>query len=77
MPVEVVLEEAEPKPSGYWFVLITGVPYSKGLVITNAHPRPKAERIKAKVEKALREFGGPPSPEPPAKRRHLTRLERI
>jgi len=74
MAVEVVLQEADPKPSGFWFVIIEGVPHTKGLVITNAAPRAKAERIKARVEKALREYGAPPEPEPATRRSRWERL---
>jgi len=73
MAVEVVLEQCHI-PSTHWFVVIKGVPYSKGLVITNAYPKPKAERIKARVEKALREYGAPPEPEPTTRR---SRFERV
>jgi hypothetical protein len=74
MPVEVVLEQCH-LPTTHWFVVIKGVPYSKGLVITNAHPLPKAERIRAKVEKALREYGAPSPPEPaPPKRSRFDRI---
>lgn len=74
-PVEVVLEQCH-LPTTHYFVVIKGVPHSKGLVITNAHPRPKAERIRAQVEKALRAYGAPPEPpEPEGPRR--TRLERV
>jgi hypothetical protein len=77
MAIEVTLELSSGSTPGreYYFVTIRGVPHSKCLVITDARPLAVAEKIKTKVEKALREYGAPPVLIPDGPRR--SRLERV
>jgi hypothetical protein len=77
MTVEVALELSSGSTPGreYYFVVIRGVPGSKGLVVTDARPLAVAEKIKVKVERALREYGAPPVLVPDGPRR--SRLERV
>jgi hypothetical protein len=68
-PVEVVLEEAQPRIRGvrHFFVLILNVPFVKGmrghrsLCISDARPLHQAEAIKAAVERALHAYRRPKS----------------
>jgi hypothetical protein len=57
----------------YFFVVIRGLPYTRGLVITHACKRDKAERIKAAVEEALDAFRRQTQDEPSGG----TRFDRI
>jgi len=82
MPIEVVLEEAKGvSPCArtgelFYFVLIEGVPYSKGLVVTNAYPLTRAKRIQAAVEASLQKYGRPP-PKPKPSKKVRSRFERV
>lgn len=81
MPVQVVLEESDMsrycenyQGTRCYFVVIEGVPHSKGMVVTNAYPLPKAEKIKAAVEASLREYAyekrSKPKPAKPVRTRY-------
>ena len=76
--VKVVLELSSGSSPGreYYFVVIKGVPHSKGLVITDAKPLAQAEKIRAKVHAALSTYPEPPV-EPPTDPQRRSRLERV
>lgn len=83
MPVEVILEESDMSrySENYegircYFVVIQGVPYNKGLIVTDAKPLAQAEKIKAAVEAALKAYKQPVKPEKPTKKVR-TRFARI